>query len=1005
MTANTPSLDPKQLDQLLAAVCGSNLDLRRQIEEVVETATQVRAARNQGDAETSTSGLNLRQPAETGFDPLAEDEQVGSVIGRFTLLRKLGEGGMGTVFLAEQREPVARQVALKIIKPGMDSREVVVRFLAERQALALMDHPGIAKVYDGGLTPAGRPYFVMELVQGQPLTHYADEARLDLPARIKLFLSVCAAVQHAHQKGVIHRDLKPSNILVAGDGEPRPKVIDFGVAKALDQKLTEQTLTTAFGRIMGTFEYMSPEQGDLGTVDVDTRSDVYSLGVILYELLAGDRPLNRKDHPNLGLAQLLHLLQTKEPPPPSRSLAEHPDMSAIATRRRTDPGKLERQLHGELDWIILKALEKDRSRRYATVQELASDLGRYLKNEPVSAGPPSASYRAKKFLRRHYGKVGAAAALLAVLLAGVAGTTWGWLRSLEKEAEAIRARDNELKQKVEAEKQRDAAARAEKEANKQRDAARAAEQTAKEQAQIATAVNRFLLQDLLGEADPEKNPRHRQVTVESLVDRAAKRVTDSFSRQPHLEAALRQTIGSVYRVLGNYPASQPHLQRAWEIHERTLPPAHPDRILSRFNLASLAYAQGRFAESEAIHKELLQLVHEHPEVNPQTILEIKGSLGQVLQAQAKFKEAEPLLQECLEGWERLGGPLHKETMGALNNLGLLRWREQRYSEAQRYLEQAKAIADQALGYELPLSLNVLSNLGLVYRFQNKMQEAEKLYLQAWEARKRVLGEEHQETLVTAGNLALLWKLQGRFSEAEKLLRETLEGCRKHLGPVHPQTIKAVNNLAATYTDQRKFAPAFELLEEIYDLAMETLPKQEPDRWVIARNHEVTGYMLKEYAKIEKSQREVLNLERAKPKPDAKVLAAVAGRLAEHLFREKRYADALEPLEETCRLRAEVAPTSISTQGFRVRYGICLNEARRYAEAIPPLEAAVAGLRETQNLNTEGKAALAKAYEELVKACQGAGRSADAEKWRAELDKLAKPPTDEPPTDKPAADKP
>ncbi len=357
-------------------------------------------------------------------------EQPGTVIaGRYKLLEEIGQGGMGTVWAAEQTTPVRRKVALKLIKAGMDSRSVLARFEAERQALALMDHPNIAKVLDGGLNESGRPYFVMEYVKGVPITEYCDATRLSVEERLNLFVQVCSALQHAHQKGIIHRDLKPSNILVAPfDDKPVPKVIDFGLAKAMHQALTEKTLYTAHEMVLGTPLYMSPEQAQLNNLDVDTRADIYSLGVLLYELLTGTTPIERKRFKEGAWDEIRRMIREEEPPATSTRLSSTDTLPSLATFRHTEPAKLKKLVRGELDWIVMKALEKDRTRRYETASGLARDIQRYLDDEVVEARPPSMGYRIGKLVRRHKGQVIAACLVLVALLAGIAGTTWGLFR-------------------------------------------------------------------------------------------------------------------------------------------------------------------------------------------------------------------------------------------------------------------------------------------------------------------------------------------------------------------------------------------------------------------------------------------------------------------------------------------------------------------------------------------------------------------------------------------------
>jgi serine/threonine protein kinase len=416
---------------------------------------------------------------------------------------------MGTVWLAEQQQPVHRQVALKVIKPGFASEAIISRFEAERQALALMDHPHIAKVPDAGATAAGRPYFVMELVTGIPLTQFCDERRLSLRQRLELLIPVCQAVQHAHQKGIIHRDLKPSNVLVAlYDGKPVPKVIDFGIAKATGSALSEQTLHTGFGTVVGTLEYMAPEQAEPNQLDIDTRADIYSLGVLLYELLTGTTP-RRGRLKGAALLEVLRLIREQDPERPSTRLSSVETAPSVAAARGTEPAKLTKLVRGDLDWIVLKCLEKDRERRYQTANGLARDLERYLADEPVAAGPPGAAYRLRKFARRHKGPVLAAVLVLVTLLVGIAGTTWGlvWAQQARQVAQ-----------------------------DKDREAQR--------EKQIAQAVRKFLTDDLLAEAAPGKNPRHKQVTVEEVLKRAAQKIDKTFVDQPEVEAAVRATVGA-----------------------------------------------------------------------------------------------------------------------------------------------------------------------------------------------------------------------------------------------------------------------------------------------------------------------------------------------------------------------------------------------------------------------------------------------------------------------------
>jgi serine/threonine protein kinase len=532
------------------------------------------------------SFLQTPPPAPTAdYDPAPE--RPGSAVGPYKLLEKIGEGGMGEVWVADQTDPIRRRVAVKLIKPGMDSRSVLARFEQERQALALMDHPNIAKVLDAGTTPDGRPYFVMELVKGTPITAFCDARKLSPRERLKLFVPVCQAIQHAHQKGVIHRDIKPGNVLVElYDDRAVPKVIDFGVAKAVGRQLTDKTLYTGFGALIGTPAYMAPEQATFNALDVDTRADVYALGVLLYELLAGSPPFEPERLRNAALDEVLRLVREEEPPRPSARLSTSQTKASIAAVRQSDPAKLAQLVRGELDWIVMTALEKDRARRYETASGLARDVERYLRGDAVDACPPTLSYRLRKAYRRNRGPVIAVGLVLVTLVAGVIGTTAGLVQ-----ADGARRAEAEQRNLAEAERDEKERARAAAVAEQQR--AEREKARADDEAAVAKAVNDFLFEDLLKPAAKgplalgRKAPPDPNVTVRALMERAEQSVAERFRDRPLIEAAVREVIARSYTIVGRgeYGPAIANLTRAADLKAAHYGPNHPKALRARLEVA------------------------------------------------------------------------------------------------------------------------------------------------------------------------------------------------------------------------------------------------------------------------------------------------------------------------------------------------------------------------------------------------------------------------------------
>jgi serine/threonine protein kinase/Flp pilus assembly protein TadD len=701
------------------------------------------------------------QERDASLAPLARQRQ-GVRIGQYSLLEQIGEGGMGTVYLAEQHHPMQRKVALKIIKRGLGSGQVIARFEAERQTLALMDHPNIAKVLDAGnavevsaAAGTGTPYFVMEWVRGVPITAYCDAHRLTPHERLRLFLPVCHAVQHAHQKGIIHRDLKPPNVLVTQyDGQPVPKVIDFGIAKATRRELNERTLHTELGAIIGTLEYMSPEQAELGQSDIDTRSDIYSLGVVLYELLTGTTPLQAKWLSGAVLLDLLRLVRDEESLPPSTRLATSEELPAIAVNRGFEPKRLCGLVRGDLDWIVMKCLEKDRTRRYETANALARDLERYLNEEPVEAGPPSVGYRLRKFARKHRKLLAAAAVFALLLAAGIVVSTWQALRATLAEQATSRERDKAVAEKARAD----------------------------EQAAVAEAVNRFFNYDLLLQASPEVTP-DRDLTLRTVLDRASRKIERGFESQPLVEARIRTTLAVTYQSLGEYAAAERHGLRARDLYRDALGPEHLQTLAAMNNLAVVFTLQGKFEEARRLHEESLQTRR------------------------------------------RVHGPEHPRTLGEMNNLAELLVRQDRLEEARQLHEENLQLRRRILGPEDSETLQSMMNLAGALRAQGQWEEARKLLVQTLELNHRLRPPEYAARASIMGDLAQVLTMIGREDEARRMYEDGLQLSRRVNGAKHPDTLLTMNNfawlLATAVAPQLRDPPrAVKLAKEITAVAPE-----------------------------------------------------------------------------------------------------------------------------------------------------------------------------------------
>jgi tetratricopeptide (TPR) repeat protein/predicted Ser/Thr protein kinase len=844
--------NPAEREEFVRSACGGDQALLREVESLL-------ANDQAADSFLATPALGADFGLQS-LDALAgSGPRMPEQVGGYRILGVLGQGGMGIVYHAEQDSP-RRPVALKVLRPDLHSPDVHKRFASEGQLLGRLQHPGIAQVYQAGAADSGRgpqPFFVMEYIQGRPLTEYARAHELGLRQRLELLAKVCDAVHYAHEMGVIHRDLKPANILVDETGQP--KILDFGVAHVTDSDRRATTLCTAAGQLVGTLAYMSPEQVSDDPKQLDGRSDVYALGVLGYELLTGRVPF---DLASQSLPQATRIIVEQDPP---------------------TPGSVNRLLGGDVETILLKALEKDRERRYASAADLAADIRRHLADQPILARPVTTFYQLRKFAKRNKPLVAGVVVAFVALVAGIAGTTTQAVRATRARNRAVAA---------------------------ERLAARNLDE-AQRQAAIAQAVNEFLNNDLLAAANPQR--LGREVTVREVLDLASANLGNRFQDEPLVEAAIRATLGETYHYLGDYKAAQLHFARALELRRQAYGEDHPETLIAMSDLGIIYQYTGRWAEAEELLRRSLAGQRRHFADDHPQLVRTLNSLGTLLFQAARYAEAEPVFSEALERARRLGEPGQVDRLDVQNNLANLYATTGRYERAAELYSETLAVRRRLLGEEHPRTLVCLNNVANVHYSLERYQEAESAYRQVFQIRRRTLGEEHPRTLNVAISLSLACQRLGRQDEARTLGEQTLETARRVLGPDHAQTLAVMSNLGGMYAEQGHYDRAEALLVEALPKLRATVGDRHPDTLAGLESLGDLHYRCGRLNEAADTYRAALEGRRAVLGDDHPKTLRVLAALAEVLLTQRAF-DQAEPLALECYQRrlAGQGPTAKTT---------------------------------------------------------------------------------------------
>jgi eukaryotic-like serine/threonine-protein kinase len=890
----------------LESACAHDPAVREEVESLLACAD----APLKGPAHRSEFVRLLEQRGAAGA-------ALPAALGRYRIIRVLGEGGMGVVYEAEQDQP-RRTVALKVIKTGLATGPLLRRFELESQVLGRLQHPGIAQIYEAGTADNGfgpQPFFAMEFIRGETLLRYAGargtRENLELMARI------CEAVHHAHQRGIIHRDLKPGNILVDESGQP--KILDFGVARAIDSD-AQVTLHTDVGQIVGTLAYMSPEQVLGDPLALDTRSDVYALGVLFYELLAGRLPY------------------TVSPVLPE----------AVRTIREEDGAPLssiDRRYRGDIETIAAKALAKDRTNRYASAAGVAEDIRRYLNDEPIVARPPSAMYHLRKFTRRHKPLMAGAAAVLAVLIAGIIVST----------AEVARARR--------------------------------AEQVALRESATAQAVNDFLRNDVLAQASAHVQARPNtkpdpDLKVRAALDRAAVGITGKFASQPLVEASIRQTIGNSYRDLGLFTEAQAQIERALELRRRVLGERNRDTLNNMQELAQLYWYGGKLPQAEELFVSTVETERRVLGSEHRDTLDALDMLGQLYGQEGKYTQSEDLLMKALAGRRRTLGDGDSATVSTMSNLATTYWVEGKYADAEPLWTTALEMNRRLLGDEHPDTLTVMNNVATLYQSQGRFAESEPLYKSVLGGQRRILGEEHRDTLNTMNNLAVSYGFQGKYALGEPLFAELVERQRHALGAEHPDTLNSMTNLAMLYGYEGKYARAESQLVKLLEVDRRVLGPEHPYTLITMNDLAMVYRYQQKYAQAEALYVRLLDLQRHALGAGHPRRLAAMNDLALLYLGQGKYAPAESLVREALAAYEKGNSSSWARYNSESLLGASLAGQKKYAEAEPLLRSGFEGMKQRLgSIPAFGRFRLEQTAKQILTLYQDWGRPESAAAWR------------------------